>query len=191
MGRKITVDSATLMNKGLEVIEAHYLFGLDYDHIEILIHPQSIIHSMVELADSSVLAQLGWPDMKLPILCCLSWPERIETPWRRLDLAALGSLSFRPPDASRYPCMDLAYAAGRAGGTMPAVLNAANEQAVALFLEERIPFLAIPRLIEQTCERHGADLRADPSLEDVLAVDAWARREVLVLAAPAAPLLSA
>jgi 1-deoxy-D-xylulose-5-phosphate reductoisomerase len=191
MGRKITVDSATLMNKGLEVIEAHYLFGLDYDHIEILIHPQSIIHSLVELADSSVLAQLGWPDMKLPILCCLSWPERIETPWPRLDLAALGSLSFRPPDASRYPCMGLAYAAGRAGGTMPAVLNAANEQAVALFLEERIPFLAIPRLIEQTCERHGADLRADPSLEDVLAVDAWARREVLALAAPAPPLLSA
>jgi 1-deoxy-D-xylulose-5-phosphate reductoisomerase len=191
MGRKITVDSATLMNKGLEVIEAHYLFGLDYDHIEILIHPQSIIHSLVELADSSVLAQLGWPDMKLPILCCLSWPERLETPWRRLDLAALGSLSFRPPDASRYPCMGLAYAAGRAGGTMPAVLNAANEQAVALFLEERIPFLAIPRLIEQTCERHGTDLRADPSLEDVLAVDAWARREVLGLAASAAPLLSA
>ncbi|MFM7734300.1 MAG: 1-deoxy-D-xylulose-5-phosphate reductoisomerase [Cyanobium sp.] len=191
MGRKITVDSATLMNKGLEVIEAHYLFGLDYDHIEILIHPQSIIHSMVELADSSVLAQLGWPDMKLPILCCLSWPERIETPWRRLDLAAVGTLSFRPPDAGRYPCMGLAYAAGRAGGTMPAVLNAANEQAVALFLEERIHFLDIPRLIEQTCERHGPDLRADPSLEDVLAVDAWARRQVQELAAPVAPLLPA
>jgi 1-deoxy-D-xylulose-5-phosphate reductoisomerase len=191
MGRKITVDSATLMNKGLEVIEAHYLFGLDYDHIEIVIHPQSIIHSMVELADSSVLAQLGWPDMKLPILCCLSWPERIETPWRRLVLAAVGTLSFRPPDAARYPCMGLAYAAGRAGGTMPAVLNAANEQAVALFLEERIHFLDIPRLIERTCERHGRDLRADPGLDDVLAVDAWARRQVLELAAPAAPLLPA
>jgi 1-deoxy-D-xylulose-5-phosphate reductoisomerase len=191
MGRKITVDSATLMNKGLEVIEAHYLFGLDYDHIEIVIHPQSIIHSMVELADSSVLAQLGWPDMKLPILCCLSWPERIETPWRRLDLTEVGTLSFRPPEAARYPCMGLAYAAGRAGGTMPAVLNAANEQAVALFLEERIPFLAIPRLIERTCERHGPDLRADPGLDDVLAVDAWARRQVLELATPAAPLLPA
>jgi 1-deoxy-D-xylulose-5-phosphate reductoisomerase len=191
MGRKITVDSATLMNKGLEVIEAHYLFGLDYEHIEILIHPQSIIHSLVELADSSVLAQLGWPDMKLPILCCLSWPERIETPWRRLDLAEVGTLSFRPPDAARYPCMGLAYAAGRAGGTMPAVLNAANEQAVALFLEERTPFLDIPRLIERTCERHATDLRADPGLDEVLAVDAWARRQVLELAAPAAPLLPA
>ena len=189
MGRKITVDSATLMNKGLEVIEAHYLFGLDYDHIEIIIHPQSIIHSMVELADSSVLAQLGWPDMKLPILSCLSWPERIETPWRRLDLTQVGSLTFRAPDASRYPCMGLAYAAGRAGGTMPAVLNAANEQAVALFLEERIHFLDIPRLIEQACERHAADLTADPSLEAVLEVDAWARRQVCEAAARVEPRL--
>ncbi|QPN64386.1 1-deoxy-D-xylulose-5-phosphate reductoisomerase [Synechococcus sp. CBW1004] len=189
MGRKITVDSATLMNKGLEVIEAHYLFGLDYDHIEIVIHPQSIIHSMVELADSSVLAQLGWPDMKLPILSCLSWPERIDTPWRRLDLTAVGSLTFRDPDASRYPCMGLAYAAGRAGGTMPAVLNAANEQAVALFLEERIHFLDIPRLIEQACERHTADLTADPSLETVLEMDAWARRQVQEEAARVEPRL--
>lgn len=176
MGRKITVDSASLMNKGLEVIEAHYLFGLDYDHIEIVIHPQSIIHSMVELADSSVLAQLGWPDMKLPILYCLSWPERLETPWRRLDLTEVGTLSFRAPDPARYPCMELAYAAGRAGGTMPAVLNAANEQAVALFLEGQVHFLDIPRLIDVVCERHKADLTADPSLADVLAVDAWARQ---------------
>ncbi len=183
MGRKITVDSATLMNKGLEVIEAHYLFGLDYDHIEIVIHPQSIIHSMVELADSSVLAQLGWPDMKLPILCCMSWPERLETPWRRLDLTAVGSLTFRDPDAQRYPCMDLAYAAGRAGGTMPAVLNAANEQAVALFLEERIHFLDIPRLIDRVCDRHRVDLTAQPSLDDVLAIDAWARQAVREAAA--------
>jgi len=176
MGRKITVDSATLMNKGLEVIEAHYLFGMDYDAIDIVIHPQSIIHSLVELADTSVLAQLGWPDMKLPILCCLSWPERVEAPWRQLDLAAIGTLSFREPDPERYPCMGLAYAAGRAGGTMPAVLNAANEQAVALFLEERIPFLAIPWLIETVCEQHHRELQAHPSLEDVLAVDAWARQ---------------
>ncbi len=176
MGRKITVDSATLMNKGLEVIEAHYLFGLDYDHIEIVIHPQSIIHSMVELADSSVLAQLGWPDMKLPLLYCLSWPERLETPWRRLDLTAVGQLTFRAPDREKYPCMALAYAAGRAGGTMPAVLNAANEQAVALFLEEAIPFLAIPELIERVCDRHRADHHGTPSLDDVLAVDGWARR---------------
>ena len=189
MGRKITVDSATLMNKGLEVIEAHYLFGLAYDHIEIVIHPQSIIHSMVELADSSVLAQLGWPDMKLPILSCLSWPERIDTPWRRLDLTEVGSLTFRAPEASRYPCMGLAYAAGRAGGTMPAVLNAANEQAVALFLEERIHFLEIPRLIEQACERHVVDLRSDPSLETVLEVDGWARRQVLEAASRVEPRL--
>ena len=178
MGRKITVDSASLMNKGLEVIEAHYLFGLDYDHIEIVIHPQSIIHSMVELADSSVLAQLGWPNMKLPILYCLSWPQRLETPWRRLDLSEVGSLSFRKPDPARYPCMQLAYAAGRAGGTMPAVMNAANEQAVALFLEEQVHFLDIPTLIDGVCDRHRVDLMPDPSLDDVLAVDAWARTAV-------------
>ena len=178
MGKKITVDSASLMNKGLEVIEAHYLFGLDYDHIEIVIHPQSIIHSMVELADSSVLAQLGWPDMKLPILYCLCWPSRLETPWRRLDLTEVGQLSFRAPDPAKYPCMDLAYAAGRAGGTMPAVLNAANEEAVAQFLEEKIHFLDIPKMIEGACEQHKADLAANPCLDDVLAVDQWARQAV-------------
>ena len=178
MGRKITVDSASLMNKGLEVIEAHYLFGLDYDHIEIVIHPQSIIHSMIELADSSVLAQLGWPDMKLPILYCLSWPERQETPWRRLDLTEVGQLTFRKPDPAKYPCMELAYAAGRAGGTMPAVMNAANEEAVAQFLEEKIHFLDIPVVIEAACERHKADLISHPQLDDVLAVDQWARQAV-------------
>ena len=178
MGKKITVDSASLMNKGLEVIEAHYLFGLDYDHIEIVIHPQSIIHSMVELADSSVLAQLGWPDMKLPILYCMSWPSRLETPWRRLDLTEVGQLSFRAPDPAKYPCMDLAYAAGRAGGTMPAVLNAANEEAVAQFLEEKIHFLDIPKMIEGACEQHKPDLAANPCLDDVLVVDQWARQAV-------------
>ena len=166
------------MNKGLEVIEAHYLFGLDYDHIEIVIHPQSIIHSMIELADSSVLAQLGWPDMKLPILYCLSWPSRLETPWRRLDLTEVGQLTFRAPDPAKYPCMQLAYAAGRAGGTMPAVMNAANEEAVAQFLEEKIHFLDIPVVIDAACERHKADLIAQPQLEDVLAVDQWARMAV-------------
>ena len=175
MGRKITVDSASLMNKGLEVIEAQYLFGLDYDHIEIVIHPQSIIHSMVELADSSVLAQLGWPDMKLPILYCMSWPSRLETPWRRLNLTEVGQLTFNKPDPAKYPCMELAYAAGRAGGTMPAVLNAANEEAVAQFLEERIHFLDIPDLIEKACERHQSDRVDRPQLDDVLAVDQWAR----------------
>ncbi len=183
MGRKITVDSASLMNKGLEVIEAHYLFGLDYDEIEIIIHPQSIIHSMVELADSSVLAQLGWPDMKLPILYCLSWPERLETPWRRLDLTEVGQLSFRQPDPAKYPCMQLAYAAGRAGGTMPAAMNAANEEAVALFLDEQIAFVDIPKLIERVCDRHRVDLKADPALADVLATDAWARQAVREAAA--------
>ncbi len=178
MGRKITVDSASLMNKGLEVIEAHYLFGLDYDHIEIVIHPQSIIHSMIELADSSVLAQLGWPDMKLPILYCLSWPSRLDTPWRRLNLTDVGQLTFRSPDPAKYPCMELAYAAGRSGGTMPAVLNAANEEAVAQFLQERIHFLDIPVLIDAACERHKADRMDHPRLEDVLEVDQWARDTV-------------
>ncbi len=182
MGRKITIDSATLMNKGLEVIEAHYLFGLDYDQIDIVIHPQSIIHSLIELQDTSVIAQLGWPDMHLPILYALSWPERLATPWDPLDLVKIGSLTFKAPDHRKYPCMKLAYAAGRAGGTMPAVLNAANEAAVALFLEEKIPFLRIPQLLEQVCEQHQP--MADPRLADIVAVDGWARQAVAELAAP-------
>lgn len=179
MGKKITVDSATMMNKGLEVIEAHFLFGLDYDNIEIVIHPQSIIHSLIELQDTSVLAQLGWPDMRLPILYAMSWPERIYTNWERLDLVKAGSLTFKAPDDQKYPCMSLAYAAGRSGGSMPAVLNAANEQAVALFLEEKIEFLDIPRVIELTCDRHRIDNRQDPTLEDIIAADRWARQEVI------------
>lgn len=178
MGRKITVDSATLMNKGLEVIEAHYLFGLDFNQIEIVIHPQSIIHSMIELADSSVLAQLGWPDMKLPILYCMSWPSRLETPWRRLDLTEVGKLTFLSPDNQKYPCMGLAYAAGKAGGTMPAVLNAANEEAVAQFLKEKIHFLDIPKVIHDTCDKHKQDFQSNPSLEEVLSVDSWSRKFV-------------
>jgi 1-deoxy-D-xylulose-5-phosphate reductoisomerase len=179
MGKKITIDSATLMNKGLEVIEAHYLFGLDYDDIDIVIHPQSIIHSLIELQDSSVLAQLGWADMRLPLLYAVSWPERIATDWPRLDLVKAGDLTFREPDRVKYPAINLAYAAGRAGGTMPAVLNAANEQAVALFLDEKIDFLTIPRVIEQVCDRHRPDHRLDPTLADILAVDSWARKIVL------------
>ncbi|MEH2262717.1 1-deoxy-D-xylulose-5-phosphate reductoisomerase [Nostoc sp.] len=179
MGRKITVDSATLMNKGLEVIEAHFLFGLDYDNIEIVIHPQSIIHSLIELQDTSVLAQLGWPDMRLPLLYALSWPDRIYTNWERLDLVKAGNLTFREPDHQKYPCMQLAYAVGKAGGSMPAVLNAANEQAVALFLDEKIRFLDIPRCIEMVCDRHQNDNRTSPSLDDILAADKWARQEVL------------
>lgn len=181
MGRKITVDSATLMNKGLEVIEAHFLFGMDYDHIDIVIHPQSIIHSLIELQDTSVLAQLGWPDMRLPLLYALSWPERIYTDWEPLDLVKAGDLTFKAPDHEKYPCMQLAYAAGRAGGSMPAVLNAANEKAVELFLEEKIRFLDIPKLIEAVCDRHQADNCAQPTLEDIVSADQWARQETLAL----------
>lgn len=179
MGKKITIDSATLMNKGLEVIEAHYLFNKGYDDIEIVIHPQSIIHSLIELQDTSVLAQLGWPDMRLPLLYALSWPERIKTDWQRLDLVKSGDLTFRKPDHDKYPCMGLAYAAGRAGGSMPAVLNAANEQAVALFLEEKITFLDIPRCIELVCDRFTNQNTSNPNLEDILNADSWARQEVL------------
>lgn len=179
MGQKITIDSATLMNKGLEVIEAHYLFGLDYDRIEIVIHPQSIIHSLIEVQDTSVLAQLGWPDMRLPLLYALSWPERIYTEWEKFDLVKAGDLTFREPDHHKYPCMQLAYTAGRMGGSMPAVLNAANEQAVALFLAEKISFLDIPKTIEQVCDKHRVDFTLTPSLDDILAADIWARQAVL------------
>ena len=179
MGQKITIDSATLMNKGLEVIEARYLFDLDYDNIDIVIHPQSIIHSLIEVQDTSVLAQLGWPDMRLPLLYALSWPERIFTDWQQLDLVKAGDLTFREPDHQKYPCMQLAYAAGRAGGLMPAVLNAANEQAVALFLAEKISFLDIPRSIEAVCDRFSCQNSLKPSLDDILAADKWARAAVL------------
>jgi 1-deoxy-D-xylulose-5-phosphate reductoisomerase len=179
MGKKITVDSATLMNKGLEVIEAHYLFGVEYDDIDIVVHPQSIIHSLIELQDTSVLAQLGWPDMRLPLLYAISWPDRIPTDWKPLDLVKAGDLTFREPDRQKYPCMDLAYAAGRAGGSMTAVLNAANEQAVALFLDEKIQFLDIPKVIEMACDRHQADNRQNPCLDDILEADQWARQAVV------------
>lgn len=178
MGQKITIDSATLMNKGLEVIEAHYLFDLDYDNINIVIHPQSIIHSLIEVQDTSVLAQLGWPDMRLPLLYALSWPERIYTEWEQLDLVKAGDLTFREPDHQKYPCMQLAYAAGRAGGLMPAVLNAANEQVVALFLSEKIGFLDIPRIIETVCDRFSSQNNSEPTLEDILEADRWARQAV-------------
>ncbi|MEM8779003.1 MAG: 1-deoxy-D-xylulose-5-phosphate reductoisomerase [Cyanobacteria bacterium P01_G01_bin.49] len=180
MGQKITVDSATLMNKGLEVIEAHFLFGMDYQDIDIVIHPQSIIHSLIELQDTSVLAQLGWPDMRLPLLYALSWPERIYTDWETLDLVKAGNLTFREPDHNKYPCMQLAYAAGKAGGAMPAILNAANEQAVALFLAQKISFLEIPRVIEITCDRFTSHNPLAPSLDDILEADKWARKTVLM-----------
>lgn len=178
MGKKITVDSATLFNKGLEVIEAHYLFGAEYDNIEIVIHPQSIIHSMVETQDSSVIAQLGWPDMRLPILYTLSWPDRIycsQITWPRLDLCKLGSLTFKSPDNVKYPSMDLAYAAGRAGGTMTGVLSAANEKAVEMFIDEKIGYLDIFKVVERTCDKHRAELVVSPSLEEIVHYDLWAR----------------
>ncbi|XP_020151947.1 1-deoxy-D-xylulose 5-phosphate reductoisomerase, chloroplastic [Aegilops tauschii subsp. strangulata] len=179
MGKKITVDSATLFNKGLEVIEAHYLFGAEYDDIEIVIHPQSIIHSMIETQDSSVLAQLGWPDMRLPILYTLSWPDRVycsEVTWPRLDLCKLGSLTFKAPDNVKYPSVDLAYAAGRAGGTMTGVLSAANEKAVELFIDEKISYLDIFKVVEMTCDAHRNELVTRPSLEEIIHYDQWARK---------------
>ncbi len=191
MGRKITVDSATLMNKGLEVIEAHYLFGMDYDHIDIVIHPQSIIHSLIELQDTSVLAQLGWPDMRLPLLYALSWPERVATDWEQLDLVKSGDLTFQEPNHQKYPCMQLAYDVGRMGGSMPAVMNAANEQAVALFLEEKISFLDIPKVIETACDRFRPQNTLQPSLEDILAADQWARQEILSISQRQTPTVTA
>jgi 1-deoxy-D-xylulose-5-phosphate reductoisomerase len=178
MGKKITVDSATLFNKGLEVIEAHYLFGADYDDIDIVIHPQSIIHSMIETQDSSVLAQLGWPDMRLPILYTLSWPDRVycsEVTWPRLDLCKLGSLTFKAPDNIKYPSMNLAYAAGRSGGTMTGVLSAANEKAVEMFIDEKISYLDIFKVVELTCQKHQDELLTSPSLEEIIHYDLWAR----------------
>ncbi|KAF8060091.1 hypothetical protein HT031_005030 [Scenedesmus sp. PABB004] len=181
MGKKITIDSATLMNKGLEVIEAHYLYGVSYDDIEIVIHPQSIVHSMIETADSSVLAQLGWPDMRLPIMYTMSWPERVSTSevtWPRLDFSKASSLTFKAPDNAKYPSMELAYAAGRAGGTMTGVLSAANEQAVQMFIDHQVGYLDIMRLNAACCEAHKAELVAAPSLEEIVHYDAWARRWV-------------
>nr|GMC75704.1 1-deoxy-D-xylulose 5-phosphate reductoisomerase, chloroplastic [Ipomoea batatas] len=178
MGKKITVDSATLFNKGLEVIEAHYLFGTDYDNIEIVIHPQSIIHSMVETQDSSVLAQLGLPDFRLPLLYTLSWPDRIycsEITWPRLHLSEIGSLTFKSPDNVKYPSMNLAYAAGRAGGTMTGVLSAANEKAVELFINERIGYLDIFKIVEETCSKHRDEMVECPSLDEIIHYDLWAR----------------
>jgi 1-deoxy-D-xylulose-5-phosphate reductoisomerase len=174
MGRKISVDSATMMNKGLEVIEARWLFDVPPERIEVLIHSQSIIHSLVEFVDGSVIAQLSNPDMRVPIAHALGFPERIESGATPLDLAAIGQLSFERPDVQRFPCLGLAYAALREGGTAPAVLNAANEVAVAAFLEGKLRYTAIPQVIEQALERAPAT-QAD-CLETVLEADRGARR---------------
>ena len=174
MGRKISVDSATMMNKGLEVIEARWLFDVEPASIEVLIHPQSIVHSLVEYQDGSMLAQLSNPDMRVPIAHALAWPERIESGAKTLDLAAIRSLSFEKPDPARFPCLELAYAALRTGGTAPAVLNAANEVAVEAFLARRLPFTGIPDVISSTLDTVPAGMAHD--LDDVMNADLLARR---------------
>ncbi len=177
MGQKITIDSATLMNKGLEVMEARWLFDVGYDRIEVLVHPESIVHSLVEFVDGSTLAQLGLPDMKVPIQYAFSYPERWGREDEALNLAELGALHFGRPDGETFPCLPLAYEAGRKGGTMPAVLNAANEVAVEAFLQKKVEFALIPHIIEQVMSRHKPVM--GPALEDILNADHWARQESL------------
>jgi 1-deoxy-D-xylulose-5-phosphate reductoisomerase len=174
MGRKISVDSATMMNKGLEVIEAHWLFNAGADDIQVVVHPQSVIHSLVEYVDGSVVAQLGNPDMRTPIAYGLAYPERIDSGVAPLDLFKVATMNFSAPDFGRFPCLSLAYQALRSAGTAPAILNAANEVAVAAFLDKRISFLSIPRVIEAVL--NAQPVKAVVSLDDVLGADADARR---------------
>jgi 1-deoxy-D-xylulose-5-phosphate reductoisomerase len=174
MGRKISVDSATLMNKGLEVIEASWLFGFDANRIDVVVHPQSVVHSMVEFADGSVLAQMGTPDMRTPIAYALALPERVASGSPRLDFLQLSALTFEAPDLRRFPCLRLAYGALRAGGAASTVLNAANEVAVEAFLEQRLPFSSIAAVIEETMSAYQPS--APRGIDDVLAIDADARR---------------
>jgi 1-deoxy-D-xylulose-5-phosphate reductoisomerase len=173
MGPKITIDSATLMNKGLEVIEAHWLFGLGFDAIDVVVHHQSVIHSLVEFIDGSVKAQLGVPDMRLPIQYALAHPRRLAANSERLDLTTVASLTFADVDHRKYPCLELAYTAGRRGGTAPTVLNAANEVAVERFLKDELGFLQIAELIATALAAHQAS--PSPDLDEVLEADAWAR----------------
>ena len=173
MGRKISVDSATMMNKGLEVIEAHWLFNAPADAIQVVVHPQSVIHSLVQYVDGSVLAQMGNPDMRTPIAYALAYPERIDAGVAPLDLIQIATLSFEAPDFQRFPCLALAYQALQAGGTAPTMLNAANEVAVAAFLDQQIPFLAIPRVIEKVLA--ALPVESVNTLDDVLHADAAAR----------------
>ncbi len=177
MGGKITIDSATLMNKGLEVIEARWLFDIDFDRIEVLVHPQSVIHSMVEFVDGSVLGQMGAPDMRGPIQYALSFPNRWQAACHKLDLLKVGALTFELPRRSDFPCLDYAFEAGRRGGTLPCVMNAANEVAVDAFLKGRIRFPGIAELIRQTMD--SMPFQADPSLDDLLAADREARQQAL------------
>ncbi|MBI3457146.1 MAG: 1-deoxy-D-xylulose-5-phosphate reductoisomerase [Candidatus Rokubacteria bacterium] len=174
MGAKITIDSATLMNKGFEIIEAHWLFGLPFDQVDVVVHPQSIVHSMVEFIDGSLLAQLGMPDMGIPILYALSYPRRLPCPAPTLDLVKVGALTFEAPDVSRFPCLRLAREVGMVGGAAPVVLNAANEIAVGAFLDGRCAFMDIPRVIGDALEAHAAATADD--LEACLRIDAEVRR---------------
>ncbi len=174
MGSKITIDSATLFNKGLEVIEAHYLFGFDYDAIKVLIHPESIIHSLIETVDGALFAHLGAADMAHPISNALFYPDRVENSFERLNLANTGSLTFRKLDNRRYPALQLCYQAGREGGTMPAVMNAANEAAVYAFLDRKIPFTGIYTIVESVMERHKKI--NSPTLDEIFESDIWARK---------------
>ena len=185
MGAKITIDSATLMNKGLEILEAHWLFDVPFERIDVVVHPQSIVHSMVEFVDRSLLAQLGMPDMGIPILYALTYPDRLPCPAPALDLVELGTLTFEAPDESAFPCLALARQAGRAGGAAPLVLNAANEVAVAAFLDGRCGFMDIPRLIADALDAHARTEVDD--LGACLALDGVVRRstEAAVGASPA------
>ena len=173
MGNKITIDSATLMNKGLEVMEAKWLFGVDVDQIEVLVHPQSIVHSAVEYEDGAIVAQLGEPDMRVPIQYALTYPKRIKNPFPRVDFTQRNNLTFDKPDMETFNCLSLAYRALKTGGTLPAVLNGANEVAVARFLKGEIGFLDIPELIEQTMDAYT--VKYEYTLEDLLEADAWAK----------------
>ena len=173
MGRKISIDSSTLMNKGLEVIEAKWLFDVNTDKIDVVVHPQSIIHSMVQFVDSSIIAQMGCPDMKLPIQYALTYPDRILNDFERLDFSKLTSLTFEKPDLETFPCLKLAYDSLNMGGTYSAVLNAANEVLVNEFLEDKIGFYDIPYYIEKTLDAHKSISK--PSLEEILHIDKWSR----------------
>lgn len=175
MGRKVSIDSATLMNKGLEIMEAHWLFGIPYDRIDVVIHPESIIHSMVEFVDGSILAQLSPPDMRFAIQHALTWPDREDGGLPRLDFASLGALHFETPDLARFPCLGLARKAAITGGTMPCVLNAANEIAVQAFLDNLIPFSGIWHMVESVMARHKTI--STPTLDQIYSTDHWSRQE--------------
>lgn len=179
MGAKVTIDSATMMNKGLEVIEAHWLFHLPYDQIRVLIHPESIIHSYVQFADRSIIAQMGTPDMRVPIQYALTYPERVHSPAKALDLAELGSLHFQKMDESRFPCLKLAFECGRSGGSAPTVFNAANEIAVTRFLQGEIEFLDIENIITEVLNQH--EVIRNPSLEQIEEIDRLSRKSAMLV----------